>query len=85
MRFIIEYSITVHVYNVGAILLSENTSVSQRINHIDVLHYFICYYVEDVSVQIKFDCSHENRTNQYTKYLSNGLFKLLTSRFLHHN
>ena len=52
MRFIIEYSITVHIYNVGDLLLSENTSVSQRINHIDVLQYFICYYVEDVAVKI---------------------------------
>ena len=64
-----------HVENVGAILLSENTSVSQRTNHIDVHHNLICDYVEDRTAKTLFFHSEENFTYQFTKNISNGTFE----------
>ena len=52
MRVFVEYPIIVHVDNVEAIFLSENTSASQRTKHIHVHNHFICDYVEDGTVQI---------------------------------
>ena len=43
-----------HVDNIGAIFLSENTSVSQQTKHIDLRHHFIWDYVEDGTVEINF-------------------------------
>ena len=37
----VEYSITVHVANVGTIFLLENTLESQQKKHIDVCNHFI--------------------------------------------
>ena len=41
MGVVVEYPITVHVDDVGAIFLSDNTSVSQWTKHIGVYHHFI--------------------------------------------
>ena len=51
---VVEYPITVHVDNVGAVFLPDNTSVPQRKNHIDVNHHFIKDYVDDGTVKIIF-------------------------------
>ena len=52
MVFVVKYPITVHIDNVEAIFLSENTLVSQWTNHIDTRHHFIRDYVEDGTVKI---------------------------------
>ena len=72
MGVVVEYPITVHVDNVGAIFLSNNISVSQQTKHIDVCHNFIHDYVEDGTVKIKIFRSEENMANPFTKNLSNG-------------
>ena len=77
-----EYTITVHVDNVGAILLSENTSLSYWKKHIYACHPFICDYVEDGTVKNKFVCLEENLAYPSTKNLSNGHFEPLTSRYV---
>ena len=84
MVFVVKYPITVHVDNVGAIFLSENTSVYQKTTHIDVRHHFIRGYVEDVSVKIKFVHSEENLAYPFTKDLSNGTFEYLKSMYANH-
>ena len=71
------------VNNVGAIFLSENTSVSQRTKHIDMCNHFICDYVEYGTVEIQFLHSVENMADTFTKNLNNGPFKSLTSRYVH--
>ena len=45
MGFHVEKPIIMHVYNVGAIFILDNTLLSQQKNHIDVRHHFICDYV----------------------------------------
>ena len=57
MGVVFEYPITMYVDNVGAILLLDNTSLSQQMKHIDVRHHFICDYIEDGTVKIRFFCS----------------------------
>ena len=74
---------TMHVDNSGAILPSENTSVSQLKKHIDMCHPFICDYVEDETVKNQFVSSKENMADPFTKNLSNGPFESLTSRYIH--
>ena len=71
------------VYNAEAILLSDNTLVSQSTNHIDVRHHFIREYIGYRIVKIKKNRSEENLAYQFTNNLSNGPFQLLTSRNVH--
>ena len=59
-----------HVDNIGAIFILQNTEVYQWKNHIDVCHHFIWYYVDGGTVK-KF-YSEENITDPFTKKLSNG-------------
>ena len=54
MSVVVEYNVTVKVDNIGAILLSDNKSVSRRMKHIDVCHHFIHDYIEDRTVKIVF-------------------------------
>ena len=46
MGVVVEYPVTMHVDNVGAILPLGNTSVSQRMKDIDSRHQFIHDYVD---------------------------------------
>ena len=52
MGFVVAFYISVHIDNVGAIFLLENTSVSQQMNCIDMYHQFIHDYIEDETVKI---------------------------------
>ena len=54
---VVENPITVHVDNIRDILLLENTSVSQRTNHIDVHHHLTSDYIEDGTLKIQFSQS----------------------------
>ena len=58
-----------HVDNVGAILLSDNTYVYQHKNNIDMCHHFICDYVEDRTVEIPIVHSEENLEYPFTNNL----------------
>ena len=78
MGVVVEYTITVHLDNIGAILLLENTSVSQRTKHIDVRHQFIPDYFEYGTVKIQFIYPEENMADPFTKNLSNVPFEFLT-------
>ena len=54
MGFVAKYTIIFQVDTLGDVFLSENTSVTQVMKHIDVHHHFICEYVEDGTVKIIF-------------------------------
>ena len=82
MRVVVEYPIIVHVDNVGAIFLSDNTSASQQMKHIDVRHHFIRDYVEDGTVKINFFLSKEKMADPFPNNLSNEPFELLASRYV---
>ena len=64
-----------HVDNVGAIFLFDNTSVYQRMKHIDVNNHFSCDYVEDGNRKIQLDCSEQNQADKFTNNLSNVPFE----------
>ena len=83
MAVVVEYPITMQVDNIGAIFLSENTSIYQQTKHIDVRCHFIRDYVEDGIVKIQSVCLEENMADPYTNNLSNGPFEFLTSRYVH--
>ena len=46
MSVLVEFTITFNVENVGFILLSDNSLVSQRTKHIYIHHHFFWYYIE---------------------------------------
>ena len=73
-----------HVDDVGAVLMSENTLVSHWEKHIYVRHHVIRDYIEDGTVRIKFDHLEGNIADPFQTDLSSGLFELLTSRYVHH-
>ena len=83
MSVVVEYNVTVKVDNIGAILLSDNTSVSRRMKHIYVCHHFIHDYIEDRTVKIVFFGSEENLADPFTKNLINGKFHLITAVYLY--
>ena len=56
----VAYSITVKVYNIGEILLSNSSNVSVRTKNICVSHCFVRDYVEDRIINIEFVCSEDN-------------------------
>ena len=45
MVVVVYCPVTMHVHNVGALFLLENTLVSQCMKNIDVRHHFICDYI----------------------------------------
>ena len=62
------------IYKVGAILLSEITSVYQWKNHKEIRHRIIQDYVKDGTEKIKMFCSEENLTDPFTKNYVTGHF-----------
>ena len=52
MGVVFENPIIMNVYNIGTMFLSDNTSVHQKINHIDLHKNFILGYVKDLTVKI---------------------------------
>ena len=61
--------ITVNIDNLGAIYLSKSTGTSNRTKHIDTHYHFVCEYIEDGIVQVKFVRSEENHADIFTKNL----------------
>ena len=80
---VVEYPITVHVDNVGAILLSVKTLLSLCKTHVGMYRRSICDCIEDGTVNIQFFRSEENLVNPFTNNLNNGLFELFTSSYVH--
>ena len=54
MGIFVEYPITVHIDDVGAILILENTLVSQQTKQINARHHFIYDYVKYLTVEFNF-------------------------------
>ena len=71
----VELPITVHVDNVGAILLSNNRSTSDRTKHIDIKTSFVKEYQEDGKIIIKFVKSEDNEADIFTKNTTNIIFQ----------
>ena len=70
----LELPITVHVDNIGAILLSNNRTTSDRTKHIDIRTSFVKEFQEDVKIIIKFVKSEENDADIFTKNTTNVIF-----------
>ena len=63
LKIIIDFPITVHCDNVGAIFLGYNEKNSQRTKHVDIRHHYVRQYVEDGMVKIIFVRSEENSSD----------------------
>ena len=71
MNVNVEMSITIYVYNVGAIWLSNNRTTSERMKHICIRTAFVKEYQEEGKMLIKFVKSEENDANinqEYSKH-----------------
>ena len=75
MNITVELPITVHVDNVGAILLSNNRNTGDRTKHIDIRTSFVKEYKEDGKIIIKFVKSEDNKADIFTKNTSNTIFQ----------
>ena len=70
----VELPITVYVYYVGAIWLSNNRTTSHRTKHIDIRTSFVKQYQEDGKIIIKFVRSEDNEADIFTKNTTNVIF-----------
>ena len=62
--------VTVHVDNMGAIFMSENSSSGGRTRHIDTRYHFVRELVEDKVLEVIFVKSAENKADGFTKNLT---------------
>ena len=63
----VKLPVKVHVDNMGAIFLANNSTSGTRTKHIDIKMHFIRHYIEDGIVQIEFVKSDENKSDICTK------------------
>ena len=63
----VKLPITVHCDNIGAIFLSYNAKISQRIKHIDTKYRHVGEYVEQGVAKIVFVRSEHNKADIFTK------------------
>ena len=75
MNITVEFPITVHVDNVGAIWLSNNRNTGDRTKHIDIRADFVKEYQEDSKIIIKFVKSEDNEADIFTKNTSSIIFQ----------
>ena len=71
--------ITVRVYNVGAIFMSENVTTSNRTKHVNSRYRFVNEFVEDGFIEIVFVNTKDNVADIFTKNTSGEIGNL------HHN
>ena len=70
LAFKVKLPIIVRVDNLGAIFMSDNISVSQRIKHVDVRFRFVQQYVMEGFIKVIFVKTDENDADLFTKNLS---------------
>ena len=75
MNVEVEFHITVHVDNMGAIWLSNNRTTSDRTKHIYIRTSFVKEYQEDGKIIIKFVKSEDNEADIFTKLTTNVIFQ----------
>lgn len=78
----IDFPITVHCDNVGAIFLANNAKNSQRTKHVDIRAHYVRQYVKDGTVKIIFVRSEDNAADPYTKNVSTKIFNQHTTSSL---
>ena len=78
----INYPITVHCDNVGAIYLAYNAKISNRTKHVDTRIHFVRNYVENNVIKITFVRSEDNDADVFTKNVSENLFNKHTEKFM---
>ena len=70
MSIEVKLPITVRLYNVGAIFMSENVTTSNRTNHVNTRYRFVNEFVEDGFIEIFFVKTKENVADVFTKNTS---------------
>ena len=63
--------IKVHVNNVGTIWLANNSSVSERTNHVDLRAHYVRDMIKDQVIEINFVKLAENDSDIMTKSKGN--------------
>ena len=74
--------ITINVYNMGSIYMSQN-GCGKRTIHINSRHHFIYDYVENLVVMIKFVSTEDNMEDPFTKNNWNVLYRKHTDEFMY--
>jgi hypothetical protein len=82
MSLPIDYPITVHVDNIGAIFLANNKTTSERTKHVDIRHHFVREYIEDGVVKVIFVKSSENDADLFTKNLPGEVYEKHSRKFM---
>ena len=74
--------IQLHMDNVGAMFLANNTSIGQRTKHIDVRYHFVRNLIEDGTIVVNFVRTEENEADVYTKNTRGELFHKHTNKYM---
>jgi hypothetical protein len=70
----VEKPIVVHIDNVGAIFLSENSSATKHTRHIDARYHFIREYILDGMIKVIFVQSAKNKADIFTKNITSETY-----------
>ena len=78
----VKLPIIVRVYNLGAIFMSENISVSQRTKHVDVRFRFVQQFTMEGFIKVIFVRTDENDMDLFTKNLSGDKYKKYANKLI---
>ena len=74
--------IVVCVDNVGAIFMSENVSATSRTKHVDARYHYVREFVEDGFIKIVFVKSKENKSDIFTKNVTQDIYSLHVTNYV---
>ena len=79
---LIQKPIIVHVDNVGAIFMTENASATARTKHVDIRYHYVREFIMDGFIKIIFVKSDQNKSDIFTKNVSNEIYEKHTDSFI---
>ena len=78
----VQLPIVMRVDNVGVIFMSENTSTSGRMKHIDIRYWYVNETILDVFLKVLFVKTSENVADVFTKNMKSETYRELVRHFL---
>ena len=78
----VQMPIVVCVDNVGAIFMSENVSATSRTKHVDARYHYVREFVEDGFIKIVFVKSKENKSDIFTKNVTQDIYSLHVTNYV---
>ena len=71
----IEQAKLLYCDNMSAIVLSKNFEYHARTKHIDVQFHFVCHYIKQKIIDLKYICTKKQLVDAFTKIIIINNFK----------